>query len=232
MNAYFQESRNCIKELLVPDNTQLHSARHSRASSTSTVVAPGSPTQPIMAHTTEPIYFCSQITLPKRCSCAHVTTDSLSATESLSSLVADASLFSANYTMTLKVPTCSSSLVQLVALPREVPGSTRRDSMFGVEDDANADTEIFESKSDEFSDSYIASLPSWEDGIFEMDSEVPQKFELSSVMLPKIDIRKSALSYRQLTRPEPWAVRPMNYYNLHKAQIRAIDDDDNEFYLI
>ncbi|KAI7821489.1 hypothetical protein BX661DRAFT_200723 [Kickxella alabastrina] len=154
-------------------------------------------------------------------------------TESFSSLVADASLFSANYTMTLKVPTCSSYSVQSVALPRAVPGSTRRDSMFGVEDDASADTEVFESKSDEFSDSYIASLPSWEDGIFEMDSEVPQKFELSSsVILPKIDIRKSVLSYRQVTRPEPWAVRPMNYYNLDKAQIRAIDDDDNEFYLI
>ncbi|KAJ1740266.1 hypothetical protein LPJ79_000587 [Coemansia sp. RSA 1821] len=61
------------------------------------------------------------------------------------------------------------------------------------------------------------------DCMFDMDSE-ERSFDL-----PILD--RSALSYENTGKPQPWTVRRMSLYDSLQAQIRAIDDDDNEFYL-
>ncbi|KAJ2455139.1 hypothetical protein EV183_001068 [Coemansia sp. RSA 2336] len=62
-----------------------------------------------------------------------------------------------------------------------------------------------------------------EDCVFDMDSEE------RPFALPMLD--RSALSYESTGKPQPWTVRRMSLYDSLQAQIRAIDDDDNEFYL-
>ncbi|KAJ2065297.1 hypothetical protein GGI17_000349 [Coemansia sp. S146] len=61
--------------------------------------------------------------------------------------------------------------------------------------------------------------------LFDMDADRSQYPAMPQTLDPK------ALSYRNMGKPEPWAVRPTELFNAHRAQVRAIDDDDNEFYL-
>ncbi|KAJ1808539.1 hypothetical protein LPJ77_002276 [Coemansia sp. RSA 2523] len=60
--------------------------------------------------------------------------------------------------------------------------------------------------------------------MFDMDSDWTQRSSQS----PALD--RAALSYGHTGKPQPWAVRRMSQYDSLQAQIRAIDDDDNEFY--
>ncbi|KAJ1919368.1 hypothetical protein GGI09_005578 [Coemansia sp. S100] len=61
--------------------------------------------------------------------------------------------------------------------------------------------------------------------LFDMDADRSQYPSMPQTLDPK------SLSYRHMGKPEPWAVRPTELFNAHRAQVRAIDDDDNEFYL-
>ncbi|KAJ2356456.1 hypothetical protein IWW50_001124 [Coemansia erecta] len=60
--------------------------------------------------------------------------------------------------------------------------------------------------------------------MFDMDSDWSQR----TPGHPALD--RAALSYGHTGKPQPWAVRRMSQYDSLQAQIRAIDDDDNEFY--
>ncbi|KAJ2897941.1 hypothetical protein GGI21_004899 [Coemansia aciculifera] len=64
-----------------------------------------------------------------------------------------------------------------------------------------------------------------DDCLFDMDADRSQYPPMPQALDPK------ALAYRHMGKPEPWAVRPMELFNAHRAQLRALDDDDNEFYL-
>ncbi|KAJ1727036.1 hypothetical protein LPJ61_004801 [Coemansia biformis] len=61
-------------------------------------------------------------------------------------------------------------------------------------------------------------------GVFDMESDWPERLAGSSALDP------AALAYASMGKPQPWTVRPMDLYDSLRAQIRAIDDDDNEFY--
>ncbi|KAJ2523557.1 hypothetical protein GGI11_001431 [Coemansia sp. RSA 2049] len=45
-----------------------------------------------------------------------------------------------------------------------------------------------------------------------------------------VSLNPDDLAYHHTTKPQPWTVRPLDVYNSHRAQIRAIDDGDNAFY--
>ncbi|KAJ2851603.1 hypothetical protein IWW36_000926 [Coemansia brasiliensis] len=62
-----------------------------------------------------------------------------------------------------------------------------------------------------------------QDCMFDMDSD--ERFSAAPML------NRSALSYENTGKPQPWTVRRMSLYDSLQAQIRAIDDDDNEFYL-
>ncbi|KAJ2656970.1 hypothetical protein IWW48_004742 [Coemansia sp. RSA 1200] len=47
---------------------------------------------------------------------------------------------------------------------------------------------------------------------------------------PPVSLNPDDLAYHHTTKPQPWTVRPLDVYNSHRAQIRAIDDGDNAFY--
>ncbi|KAJ2721108.1 hypothetical protein GGI07_004173 [Coemansia sp. Benny D115] len=107
------------------------------------------------------------------------------------------------------------------AVPYSTGAAARRDSVFSHHD-------ISASDDGDDDDEYAApalALPADgadDEGFFAMDAEVPS-------LSGHADLASSALSYRQLTRPEPWTVRPPSAYDSLRAQIRVIDDDDNEF---
>ncbi|KAJ2745639.1 hypothetical protein GGI20_002022 [Coemansia sp. BCRC 34301] len=63
------------------------------------------------------------------------------------------------------------------------------------------------------------------DCLFDMDADRSQCPLMPQALDPK------ALAYRHMGKPEPWAVRPTELFNAHRAQLRALDDDDNEYYL-
>ncbi|KAJ2777322.1 hypothetical protein GGI15_004546 [Coemansia interrupta] len=129
--------------------------------------------------------------------------------------------------MTLKVPIVHHKHSQYKAkLSIQGPATPRRDSLYDLnsDNDDHSDNESVDSKTG-FSDSDIAALPTWDECVFAMDdAEVPQ--------VPNYSTSSTAdtLSFRH-SRPEPWSVRAANAYNSYDAQIRAIDDDDNEFYI-
>ncbi|KAJ2774394.1 hypothetical protein IWQ57_000836 [Coemansia nantahalensis] len=61
-------------------------------------------------------------------------------------------------------------------------------------------------------------------GVFDMESDWPSTRPAAAELDP------ASLGYASKGKPQPWAVRPMDLYDSLRAQIRAIDDDDNEFY--
>ncbi|KAJ1831055.1 hypothetical protein LPJ63_004542 [Coemansia sp. RSA 2711] len=62
-----------------------------------------------------------------------------------------------------------------------------------------------------------------DDCMFDMDAEAAPREQR-----PALD--RAALSYAHTGKPQPWTVRRASLYDSLQAQIRAIDDDDNEFY--
>ncbi|KAJ2867717.1 hypothetical protein GGI22_000988 [Coemansia erecta] len=69
--------------------------------------------------------------------------------------------------------------------------------------------------------------------IFDMDADklspgVARSPSVRFQVLKALD--PADLTYHHTTKPQPWAVRPLDVYNSHRAQLRAIDDDDNAFY--
>ncbi|KAJ2539332.1 hypothetical protein EV175_006358 [Coemansia sp. RSA 1933] len=82
---------------------------------------------------------------------------------------------------------------------------------------------------DDFSDS------DQQQPIFDMDADklppgvVARSPSVCFQQQPK-SLDPADLTYHHTTKPQPWAVRPLDVYNSHRAQIRAIDDDDNAFY--
>ncbi|PIA14334.1 hypothetical protein COEREDRAFT_82848, partial [Coemansia reversa NRRL 1564] len=60
--------------------------------------------------------------------------------------------------------------------------------------------------------------------VFDMDSDWSQQSPASQALV------SNALAYGSTGKPQPWAIRPMGVYDSLRAQIRAIDDDDDEFY--
>ncbi|KAJ2485715.1 hypothetical protein EV174_001541 [Coemansia sp. RSA 2320] len=109
----------------------------------------------------------------------------------------------------------------------------RRDSVISdmVSDCGSSDDEDAGAESD---DEYLIPTPASlcanagsqdEDCLFDMDADRSQRLPMSQPLDPK------ALTYRHMGKPEPWTVRPMECFNAHQAQVKAIDEDDNEFYL-
>ncbi|KAJ1653343.1 hypothetical protein GGF38_005161 [Coemansia sp. RSA 25] len=97
----------------------------------------------------------------------------------------------------------------------------------GGVDEGNANN----NDNDDDDDEYLVPTPVSElsdrddDCLFDMDADRSQCPLMPQALDPK------ALTYRHMGKPEPWAVRPMELFNAHRAQLRALDDDDNEFYL-
>ncbi|KAJ2796791.1 hypothetical protein H4R20_005416 [Coemansia guatemalensis] len=60
--------------------------------------------------------------------------------------------------------------------------------------------------------------------VFDMDSDWSQHSSSSPALV------STALAYGSTGKPKPWAIRPMGIYDSVRAQIRAIDDDDDEYY--
>ncbi|KAJ2608809.1 hypothetical protein H4S08_004309 [Coemansia sp. RSA 1365] len=60
--------------------------------------------------------------------------------------------------------------------------------------------------------------------VFDMESDWSQQSPASAALV------SNALAYGSTGKPQPWAIRPMGVYDSLRAQIRAIDDDDDEFY--
>ncbi|KAJ1863823.1 hypothetical protein LPJ73_000417 [Coemansia sp. RSA 2703] len=215
MNAYFQVPHSCTKEsLLVPIYTQPHSSRHSRSSSTSTVVASDStPASPIADMDT--LHY--PITLPNTPSIDEPTIQS--PTSPL--------FYASSHTMTLKVPIVHHKNGHYKTRPSiQGPATPRRDSLYDLNSDIDndSDNESIDSRTD-FTDSYVAAMPTWDEGVFAMDdAEVPQ---VANASVPST---AGTLSFRR-SRPEPWSVRAANTHNSYDAQIRVIDDDDDEFYI-
>ncbi|KAJ1643717.1 hypothetical protein LPJ64_004536 [Coemansia asiatica] len=203
MSVYYQAPRISTKELLVPVYSQ-HSARHSRSSSTSTMVS--SPILLPMA--AEPLAFLHPPLTPSRSespASPHATT--LKNTET--------------YRKYSPVPFTLSA---------------RRDSLFGAaERPINGDNMDFdeldiEATHDDDDDDtafFVNGLSSWDEGVFQMDvAEVPDIVGLTR----KNELCSDSLAFKPGCRPKPWSVRPLDSYDSDDAQIRAIDDDDNEFY--
>ncbi|KAJ1820405.1 hypothetical protein LPJ56_003443 [Coemansia sp. RSA 2599] len=131
-------------------------------------------------------------------------------------------------------------------LPVPFAPSTRRDSLFGaverptaagyrsdgfdeldvqLSDDDDEDVAAAAAADDDVP--FVAALSSWEEGVFHMDAvEVPDIIGSSW----KSELGSDSLAFKPGCRPKPWSVRPLGSYDSDDAQIRAIDDDDNEFY--
>ncbi|KAJ2707228.1 hypothetical protein FB645_000905 [Coemansia sp. IMI 203386] len=207
MSAYFQASRISTKELLlVPAYSQLHSARHSRSSSTSTMVS--SPIQSPMMDT-EPLAFFLPLT-PSR-------------SESPASP---------------QPTTLKHTVSHRKYSPVPFTLSARRDSLFGTAEQpyasghSDTDDDNVDDDSDDYDNNatFVAGLSSWEveeEGVFHMDvAEVPDVIASNG----NNELGSDSLAFTPGRRPKPWSVRPLGAYDSDDAQIKAIDDDDNEFY--
>ncbi|KAJ2081844.1 hypothetical protein H4R24_002051 [Coemansia sp. RSA 988] len=77
-------------------------------------------------------------------------------------------------------------------------------------------------------ESLLEDLESSEDDgescVFDMDSDWSQHSPASPALVA------TALAYGSTGKPQPWTIRPMGIYDSVRAQIRAIDDDDDEYY--
>ncbi|KAJ1991404.1 hypothetical protein GGI25_001722 [Coemansia spiralis] len=86
--------------------------------------------------------------------------------------------------------------------------------------------------SDDGMDDPLTDNEDFDEPIFDMDSEKsPPHLKSPPCSQPSRSLNPADLTYRHIGKPQPWAVRPIGVYDSHRAQIQAIDDDDNEFYL-
>ncbi|KAJ2089512.1 hypothetical protein IW138_003401 [Coemansia sp. RSA 986] len=116
--------------------------------------------------------------------------------------------------------------------------SSPRDSGVGFPDmfhGARDDTDdVSNCSDDEIDESLFGDEFAYDDQqpIFDMDADkLPGVARSPAVCFqPLNSLSPADLTYHHTTKPQPWAVRPLDVYNSHRAQIRAIDDDDNAFY--
>ncbi|KAJ1818058.1 hypothetical protein GGH91_003751 [Coemansia sp. RSA 2671] len=220
MKAFFDQTTYDYSQelsLLTPKYSH-RSATHTRSSSESTVVCPDYMSEYSSATIATAAAAPADYTLPCMTS---------KAAASVHAMPAGVSLLKAHFgaPSPMSIPT-----VNTPPIPSDHSARyrLRRDSLLcDMVADESGDDDANEDDDEEYSLPTPVSEPSDRDDdcLFDMDADRSHYPSMAQALDPK------ALSYRHMGKPEPWAVRPTELFNAHRAQIRAIDDDDNEFYL-
>ncbi|KAJ2812357.1 hypothetical protein GGI24_006685 [Coemansia furcata] len=226
MKAYFDQTTfdySQEQSLLTPKyNRRSSTCTHTRSSSESTIVCPD-----YMSHYSVAATIAAAAAAPANSTLPCMPTQAAASAHAMSAglMSLKAHLAHLGAPSPMSIPTENSSIHSDHSARRRL----RRDSLLcdmvtdNEEDDSGDDND----DDDEYSlPTPVSELEDRDDEcLFDMDADRSQYPSMPQALDPK------ALSYRHMGKPEPWAVRPMELFNAHRAQVRAIDDDDDEFYL-
>ncbi|KAI8322235.1 hypothetical protein GQ54DRAFT_304177 [Martensiomyces pterosporus] len=204
-----------------------------RSSSASTFVAdipqlPSPPPSPM--HESTLLQFHHTLHLPKPHAAA-ATACSAGSLSPSSSLCSTTLLDRAHNAQLATFALPAAATAATVSTTKAMAIERRRDSkLLGLvsddgESDRDTDDEYDEWDALAFDNTYIAGLPRWEEGVFELEMGRP-----AGCPLGKLD--PSSLLFGSTGKPQPWSIRPKHELSPLRVQIQAIDDDDNEFCLM